>query len=50
MKSLIVALDLPTAGDALRLVDRLGEPAEYYKVGAQLFTRAGPPLIQDLKD
>lgn len=50
MKSLIVALDLPTAEDALGLVDRLGEPADYYKVGAQLFTRAGPPLIQDLKD
>lgn len=50
MKSLIVALDLPTAEDALGLVDRLGPPAEYYKVGAQLFTRAGPPLIQDLKD
>ena len=50
MKSLIVALDLPTAEDALGLVDRLGEPAEYYKVGAQLFTRAGPALIQDLKD
>lgn len=50
MKSLIIALDLPTAEDALGLVDRLGEPAEHYKVGAQLFTRAGPPLIQDLKD
>ena len=50
MKSLIVALDMPTAEDALGLVDRLGPPAEYYKVGAQLFTRAGPPLIQDLKD
>lgn len=50
MKSLIIALDLPTAEDALGLVDRLGEPAEYYKVGAQLFTRAGPPLIQELKD
>ena len=50
MKSLIIALDLPTAEDALGLVDRLGAPAEYYKVGAQLFTRAGPALIQDLKD
>jgi orotidine-5'-phosphate decarboxylase len=50
MTSLIIALDLPTAEEALALVDRLGEPADYYKVGAQLFTRAGPPLIQDLKD
>lgn len=50
MKNLIIALDLPAAEDALALVDRLGDPAEYYKVGAQLFTRAGPPLIEALKD
>lgn len=50
MKDLIVALDLPTAEDALSLVDQLGEPASYYKVGAQLFTRAGPELIAELKD
>jgi orotidine-5'-phosphate decarboxylase len=43
MKSLIVALDLPTAPEALALVDRLGEQARYFKVGAQLFTREGPP-------
>jgi orotidine-5'-phosphate decarboxylase len=50
MKSLIVALDLPSAGEALALVDRLGEPAEYFKVGAQLFTREGPALVAELKD
>jgi len=50
MKDLIVALDLPTADAALALVDQLGEPAGYYKVGAQLFTRAGPDLIAELKD
>ena len=50
MDNLIVALDLPSAEDALALVDRLGEPAGYYKVGAQLFTRAGPPLVAELKD
>lgn len=49
MKSLIVALDLPTAEEALELVDRVGDAADYYKVGAQLFTRAGPPLIEELK-
>lgn len=49
MKSVIVALDLPTAEEALGLVDRLGEPADWFKVGAQLFTRAGPSLIEDLK-
>ena len=50
MKELIIALDLPTADVALELVDALGEPAGYYKVGAQLFTRAGPELIAELKD
>jgi orotidine-5'-phosphate decarboxylase len=50
MKDLIVALDLPTAEAALELVDRLGEPAGYYKVGAQLFTREGPDLIAELKE
>lgn len=50
MKSLIVALDLPAAGDALALVDELGEAADWFKVGAQLFTRAGPALITELKD
>lgn len=50
MKSLIVALDLPTAEEALGLVDALGEDADYFKVGAQLFTRAGPDLVRELKD
>jgi orotidine-5'-phosphate decarboxylase len=50
MKSLIVALDLPSASEALSLVDELGEPATWFKVGAQLFTSAGPQLIAELKD
>ena len=50
MDSLIVALDLPTAGEALDLVDVLGGDAEYFKVGAQLFTREGPALVRELKD
>jgi orotidine-5'-phosphate decarboxylase len=50
MKSLIVALDLPTADEALALVDELGDSAGWFKVGSQLFTRAGPPLVDELKD
>lgn len=50
MKSLIVALDLPTPEEALDLVDELGDPADYFKVGSQLFTRGGPALIGALKD
>ncbi len=50
MNNLIVALDLPSAPEALRLVDDLGEAADYFKVGAQLFTREGPSLVRELKD
>ncbi len=50
MKSLIVALDLPNGPDALELVDALGTEADYFKVGAQLFTREGPALVRELKD
>jgi orotidine-5'-phosphate decarboxylase len=49
VKSLIVALDLPTPEAALDLVDQLGEEADFYKVGAQLFTRAGPDLVRALR-
>ena len=50
MKSLIVALDLATADEALALVDELDDAADYYKVGAQLFTREGPDLVRTLKE
>lgn len=50
MDNLIVALDLPTASEALALVDTLGDAADHYKVGAQLFTREGPDLVRELKD
>lgn len=45
----IVALDLPTADDALDLVDMLGERCRFYKVGNQLFTAAGPALVRALR-
>lgn len=49
MATIIVALDLPTAAGALELVDRLGETIDFYKVGAPLFTRAGPQIVRELK-
>lgn len=49
MATLIVALDLPAQPEALTLVDRLGPGVTYYKVGAQLFTRAGPDVIRELR-
>ena len=45
---LIVALDVSSAGEAQRLVQRIGEAAGIYKVGLQLFTAEGPGLVRDL--
>jgi orotidine-5'-phosphate decarboxylase len=48
MAEIIVALDLPTAPEAFALVDRLGDEVGFYKVGAPLFTRAGPAVVEEL--
>jgi orotidine-5'-phosphate decarboxylase len=45
---LIVALDLPGADDARRLVDALGGRVGLFKVGSQLFTAAGPGFVREL--
>jgi orotidine-5'-phosphate decarboxylase len=49
MANLIVALDLPGTDQAMGLVDRLGDAVDFYKVGSPLFTRAGPPLVRELR-
>ena len=46
---IIVALDTPEAASALDLVDRLGDDADYFKVGHQLFTSEGPAVVRELK-
>ena len=38
---LIVALDVPTAADARRFVEKLGDSAGFYKIGLELFTAGG---------
>jgi orotidine-5'-phosphate decarboxylase len=45
---LIVALDVSTAAEAQRLVQRIGDSAWIYKVGLQLFTAEGPKIVRDL--
>jgi orotidine-5'-phosphate decarboxylase len=45
---IIVALDVPTRKQAFDIVDRLGEEARFFKVGAQLFAEEGPSLVEDL--
>jgi orotidine-5'-phosphate decarboxylase len=47
MTELVLALDTPRAGDALRLLDRL--PAlQWVKVGSILMTREGPDFVRQL--
>ena len=45
----IIALDVPTAADAVALVDRLGPACGFYKVGLELFTAAGPAVVETLR-
>ena len=46
---LIVALDLPTANEALELVDRLGDVVQFYKVGLELISSGtGIQLMEQL--
>jgi orotidine-5'-phosphate decarboxylase len=45
---LIVALDRPDVGEALRLVERIGESAVFYKVGMELAYGGGLPLVSEL--
>ncbi len=45
---LIVALDVPSAAEAQRIVAALGESVSSYKVGKQLFTAAGPSVVREL--
>ncbi len=49
MAELIVALDLPSADDAERLLDRLPD-LRWAKVGSILMTRAGPDFLRRLAD
>ncbi|HEY4307780.1 MAG TPA: orotidine-5'-phosphate decarboxylase [Gemmatimonadaceae bacterium] len=45
----IVPLDVPTGVDALELVEYLGDTCRFYKVGNELFTAAGPAIVNELR-
>ena len=49
MAEIIVALDFASADDAMSMVDLLGAEADFYKVGLELYTRAGPEIVRSLK-
>jgi orotidine-5'-phosphate decarboxylase len=50
MAEIIVALDVPDRSQALGLVERLGDAADFYKVGLQLFTGWGPAAVTELRE
>src|ERR1700736_2456575 len=45
---IIVALDVPTAAAARKIVAAVGDSALTYKVGMQLYTAEGPQVVRDL--
>lgn len=47
---IIIALDLPSEGEALSLVERLGDSVCFYKVGMELYASAGMSLVKALQD
>ncbi|MGH7586110.1 MAG: orotidine-5'-phosphate decarboxylase [Gemmatimonadales bacterium] len=48
MAEVVVALDVPSGDEALRLVGRI-PGLRWVKVGSILFTREGPPLVAELR-
>jgi orotidine-5'-phosphate decarboxylase len=48
MSEIVLALDLPSADEAIGLVDRI-DGLRWVKVGSVLFVREGPALIEALK-
>jgi orotidine-5'-phosphate decarboxylase len=47
---LIVALDYPTANQALQLVDSLEQTCQWFKVGMELFYGAGNQIVEQLRN
>ena len=50
MTTLITALDYFDENSALATVERIGDGCQWYKVGKQLFTSAGPGIVRQLKE
>ena len=45
----IVALDAPTLAEAVAVVDVLGDSCDFFKVGSELFTAAGPEAVSAMR-
>ena len=46
----IVALDVPTSASALAIVEELGDRCRFYKIGGELFTAEGPPIVRAVRE
>lgn len=44
----IVALDLPSADEAVKMAQRIAPVFPYFKIGIKLFTQAGPALVREV--
>jgi len=49
-KRLIVALDVPSEAEALRLANELKDEVAFMKVGLELLSSVGPSIVQKLHD
>src|SRR5260370_27081959 len=47
---LAIALDFPYEQEAMKLVDRLGDTCQWFKVGMELYYAAGNSIVQQLRD
>jgi orotidine-5'-phosphate decarboxylase len=43
---IIVALDVPTKKEALKLVEKLRDQISFFKIGLQLYTAEGPEIVR----
>ena len=48
LAEVIIALDVPSADEARALIERIGDRGTFYKVGLELYTRAGPAFVREL--
>jgi orotidine-5'-phosphate decarboxylase len=46
---IIVALDVPTAGQALALAQNIAPAVGAFKIGSELFTSAGPDIVKKIR-
>ncbi len=44
----IVALDVPSAAEALQLIEKIGDAIAYYKVGMELYAAAGREFVSQI--